>query len=143
MVIKYFKYWFTAANGKGHGIHSPFVFQFVTEILNDDRFFYAFEKIEETLPSSLKNFNKKYNQLLFKIVNYYQPKTIIVIDESLGNTTSYLALANNNTKVFSYQQSIIIQKTALQNSQLLGIENIVFYNNISALETNNWDMIYI
>ena len=32
---KYLHYYFTAANGKGHGIHSPFVFDFVTSVLND------------------------------------------------------------------------------------------------------------
>jgi len=32
---KYFHYYFTASNGKGYGIHSPFVFDFVTKVLND------------------------------------------------------------------------------------------------------------
>ena len=31
---KYFHYYLTAANGKGHGIHSPFVYEFVREVLN-------------------------------------------------------------------------------------------------------------
>lgn len=32
---KYLQYWLTASNGKGHGIHSPFVFDFVKNVLND------------------------------------------------------------------------------------------------------------
>ena len=32
---KYLTYYLTAANGKGHGIHSPFVFDFVLNVLND------------------------------------------------------------------------------------------------------------
>jgi predicted O-methyltransferase YrrM len=32
---KYFTYLFTASNGKGHGIHSPFVFDFIKFVLND------------------------------------------------------------------------------------------------------------
>ena len=32
---KYLHYYLTAANGKGHGIHSPFVFNFVLNVLND------------------------------------------------------------------------------------------------------------
>lgn len=35
--FKYVKYFFTSSNGKGHGIHSPFVYQFVRDILNDQR----------------------------------------------------------------------------------------------------------
>jgi predicted O-methyltransferase YrrM len=32
---KYLHYYLTAANGRGHGIHSPFVFDFVLNVLND------------------------------------------------------------------------------------------------------------
>ncbi len=43
---KYLRYYFTASNGKGHGIHSPFVYQLVREVLNDSRHFYAYDKVE-------------------------------------------------------------------------------------------------
>jgi len=43
---KYLYYYFTAANGKGHGIHSPFVFDFVTCVLNDRRRYSEYEPIE-------------------------------------------------------------------------------------------------
>lgn len=32
---KYFKYYVHAANSKGHGVHSPFVFEFITKVMND------------------------------------------------------------------------------------------------------------
>jgi predicted O-methyltransferase YrrM len=32
---KYLRYYLSASNSKGHGIHSPFVFDFVTRVLND------------------------------------------------------------------------------------------------------------
>ncbi|HEV3325215.1 MAG TPA: class I SAM-dependent methyltransferase [Puia sp.] len=44
---KYLHYYFTAANGKGHGIHSPFVFDFVTSVLNDRDRYPAWAAIEE------------------------------------------------------------------------------------------------
>src|SRR5215831_15438367 len=31
---KYLQFFFRSANGKGHGIHSPFVYDFVTNVLN-------------------------------------------------------------------------------------------------------------
>ena len=46
LAAKYIRYYITAANGKGHGIHSPFVFDFITCVLNDKRTFYPFSKIE-------------------------------------------------------------------------------------------------
>ena len=44
---KYLHYYFTAANGKGHGIHSPFVFDFVTHVMNDRGPYPAWAAIEE------------------------------------------------------------------------------------------------
>lgn len=35
LAFKYLHYWLTASNGKGHGIHSPFVFEFTESVLND------------------------------------------------------------------------------------------------------------
>ena len=46
LVFKYFNYYLTASNGKGHGIHSPFIFEFITKILNDKEGFFMIEVIE-------------------------------------------------------------------------------------------------
>ena len=50
---KYLRYYITSSNGKGHGIHSPFVFDFIIQVLNDDRGFYPYKKIER-LRNNLK-----------------------------------------------------------------------------------------
>jgi len=46
LAAKYLVYFLTASNGKGHGVHSPFVFDFITNVLNDNRHFYAYDDIE-------------------------------------------------------------------------------------------------
>ncbi len=43
---KYLQYYLTAANGKGHGIHSPFVFDFVQSVLNDRVGYPAYTSVE-------------------------------------------------------------------------------------------------
>ena len=43
---KYFNYYFTASNGKGHGVHSPFVFEFIIKVLQDKPEYACYEKIE-------------------------------------------------------------------------------------------------
>ncbi len=120
MFVKYAKYWLTSANSKGHGIHSPFVFQFVVDILNDDRFFYAFETLEAT-PNKLKSSLRKYNRLLFKIVNYYQPKKILLISQNGDITSSYLSAAN--------EKAIITELHSI--------------NKNTDLINQNWDMLII
>ena len=43
---KYFKYYIHAANSKGHGTHSPFVFEFITKVMNDFTKYYDYERVE-------------------------------------------------------------------------------------------------
>ncbi|MEO7961162.1 MAG: SAM-dependent methyltransferase, partial [Ginsengibacter sp.] len=119
---KYFHYYITAKNGKGHGIHSPFVFDFITNVLNDHKKYECYSRVEslrkrmlqdkslievedfgagsgiiKNRNRSVKNIaasslkNRKFSQLLFRIVNYYQPRHVIELGTSLGITTSYLA----------------------------------------------------
>ncbi len=57
---KYLYYYLTASNGKGHGIHSPFVFDFIINVLNDKRNFYAYSQIEN-LRQELLNDNEIIN----------------------------------------------------------------------------------
>lgn len=46
LAAKFIRYYITASNAKGHGIHSPFAFDFITNVLNDKRKFYAYTAIE-------------------------------------------------------------------------------------------------
>ncbi len=46
-ILKYLKYKLTAQHRKGFGIHSPFLYHFVCEILYGKRYFYAYDDIAE------------------------------------------------------------------------------------------------
>jgi predicted O-methyltransferase YrrM len=46
LASKYAKYYFTAANSKGHGTHSPFIFEFITKTLNDKNHYHAYSRVE-------------------------------------------------------------------------------------------------
>lgn len=43
---KYLQYYKNASNGKGHGMHSPFVYDFIINVLNDRKKYDCFTKIE-------------------------------------------------------------------------------------------------
>jgi predicted O-methyltransferase YrrM len=155
LLLKYLQYYVKASNGKGHGVHSPFVFDFITRILNDDRTFYAFEQIEhvrskllvddrqltiedfgagsriattnhrtvkEIAKSSLKP--KKYSQLLFRIIDAYQPNNILELGTSLGITTSYLASAKADANVITMEGASAIAAIAKENFATLQLQNI-------------------
>ena len=152
---KYFQYYLTAANGKGHGVHSPFVFRFIKEVMNDDRSYYAYSIIEplraslktnttvievpdfgagsrnklsqqrvirDIARSSLKP--KKFSQLLFRMVTYFQPASVLELGTSLGITTAYLASANNQVAVTSMEGAPAIAEQALEVIAKAGISNV-------------------
>jgi hypothetical protein len=89
---KYWRWWFTASNSKGHGMHSPFVFDFIINVLNDDRVFYAFHQIENSF--KIIKTDKKINRLLFLMVDYYEPKNIVIHSDN-NIQKQYLAAAND------------------------------------------------
>lgn len=96
---RYAFYYLTAGNGKGHGIHSPFVFDFIIHLLNDTRQFYAYAEIEKKYASlsgdALRHIvlPQKCRQLLFRMVDYYHCKTMLDATGSSGIIADYLAAA--------------------------------------------------
>lgn len=55
LVKKYFSYWLHASSGKGFGVHSPFVFDFIIHVLNDRSRAIREEVIEHYRKSLLRN----------------------------------------------------------------------------------------
>ncbi len=55
LAIKYARYLFSASNGKGHGVHSPFVFSFIKNVLNDRKAYPCYQTIEKERHALLKD----------------------------------------------------------------------------------------
>lgn len=152
---RYLSYYLLASNGRGHGIHSPFVYSFIREVLNDDRHFYAYNNIEDLRQqlihdtreiwiedfvagvhekkmnsrkvadiavSSLKT--KKFGQLLFRMVDYYSPDTIVVLGTSLGINTAYLAAAKAASHVITLEGASAAAALAQRHFHELQLDNI-------------------
>jgi predicted O-methyltransferase YrrM len=129
LFAKYINYKWHASNAKGHAVHSPFVYDFIRNVLLDQRHFYSYEAIEscrkETLKDSLAlQLPKKIDQLIFRIVNYYAPENILELGTSLGITTSYLASAKENIRVVTMEQSSDIAAIAKSNFEKIKLKNI-------------------
>jgi len=59
-IYKYFNHFITARNTGGHGVHSPFMFQFTRYVLQENHPFYIFDSIEK-LRQDLKKDNRILN----------------------------------------------------------------------------------
>ena len=82
-LINYFKYYFNASNGKGHGVHSPFVFNFIGSILNNK------ELKQEA------NYSNKYRALVNRMVAYYMPATVMEFEATPSNKVDVLEEIEN------------------------------------------------
>ena len=146
----------SASNGKGHGMHSPFVFEFIQKVLNDRTNYAAYAAVENcrqqllndqtilevedfgagtssgkgkqrSVASIAKNAAKpaKFGQLLYRIVKYYQPQTILELGTSLGITTAYLSLARPESKLVTMEGAQAIAAKARQNFASLHLQNVL------------------
>jgi predicted O-methyltransferase YrrM len=58
LIKKYLHYYSIASNSKGHGIHSPFVYNFIQNVLNNKRKYYPTSEIEYLRKEMLNNQQK-------------------------------------------------------------------------------------
>jgi len=78
--------------------------------------------VKDIAKTSLKP--KKYAQLLFRMVDYYHLNTIVELGTSLGITTSYLASANGNGNVYTFEGAGQVAKVARENFRELELKNV-------------------
>jgi predicted O-methyltransferase YrrM len=83
---------------------------------------YRTRKISDIAHTSAKP--TKYGQLIFRLVNYFQPKYVFELGTSLGITTSYLAEAARKAEIFTFEGCPNIAKEARKNFDYLQLHNI-------------------
>lgn len=83
---------------RGYGVHSPFAFNFITTVIYQKGVYYNYSKIK-SLPKD-KIESDRLCRLLFRLVNYQQPKNILYSSpkESLKEL---FAWAKSDVKVFN------------------------------------------
>ncbi len=83
---------------------------------------YKTRKISAIAKTSLKP--AKYGQLLFRLVNHFQPKYVFELGTSLGITTAYLAEASRKAQIYTFEGCPNIAAIARQNFDYLHLHNI-------------------
>ena len=78
-------------------------------------------KIKDISKNSAKN--AKFGELLYRIVQFYKPKNIIELGTSLGISTSYLAQADTNANIFTFEGCPETAKIAQENFDKQNITN--------------------
>ena len=104
---------------KGYGVHSPFVFDLITNVIEEKSFYYSYHDIslireqliqkkclicyngkQINLKKALRKYgiSKKEGEFLFRLTNHYKPRTILSIGSSGGLTPLYLSRYDSNVE---------------------------------------------
>ncbi|MGE0568526.1 MAG: O-methyltransferase [Bacteroidia bacterium] len=133
LIKNYLRHYFTSKK-KGHGIHSPFVYQLCENVFYNNFDFYAFDKLHkirkelskakihfqvEDFGAGSKHFKdqsrsiasiinhgistRPQSEMLFKLINYLQPNTILELGTSIGINTLYFSKAKRDAKIISIE----------------------------------------
>tara|TARA_X000000368_G_scaffold415489_1_gene407336 strand:- start:1592 stop:2377 length:786 start_codon:yes stop_codon:yes gene_type:complete len=78
-------------------------------------------KIKDIAKNSAKN--SKFGKLLYRIIQFYKPKNILELGTSLGISTSYLAKADDNVRVFTFEGCRETSRIAQDNLNKQNITN--------------------
>jgi predicted O-methyltransferase YrrM len=181
-IANYLSYSIRRPHRNGHGIHSPFLFDFISQVLrknlSKNQAVRAIESIRKKLLNDhttieiedfgagssrkLGNTRKisqitrisstppKYGRLLYSIVSYYKPDSIIELGCCLGIGTMYLSSANKNAKVFTIEGSETLMQKAIQNFDRIQLANVyprlgIFDEALPALlkENSKFDLVFV
>ncbi|MCE1197606.1 MAG: hypothetical protein LWW85_01450 [Marinilabiliales bacterium] len=123
-----FNHWLTARHKGGHGIHSPFLFRLITTVIENKGHYSAYpildsarQNIENMLKmldvrqffgdssldrsiggSGLKQLHllpAKFDRLIFRLVNEFQPDDLVFVGSGFGTTPLAMALADSRKPV--------------------------------------------
>lgn len=80
-------------SSKGFGVHSPFAFRFIREVLFQPYSYYAYAELDKTMPDSPRTVGKDLKRL-YRIILHCSPRE--VINDSLDSALSHtVALAKS------------------------------------------------
>ncbi len=71
------RWWQLLRHSRGFGIHSPFAFRFITEVLNERLPYYAYDNINATVDGH----SAHEWRTLFRVLVYFRPKTVAIISD--------------------------------------------------------------
>lgn len=95
LLIKYLKYLFVSKTK--HSVHSPFVYDLVTNVLNDKSYKQEYSKIRNLNASTI---NSKHLKLIYRIINRYKLENILEIGDSKHLNRIFLSNIQPKANVF-------------------------------------------
>lgn len=111
-------------NRCGYGVHSPSDFFLITFVIYEKLPFYAYSPLHHLrrLVSHLPGHREKVDKLLFRLVNYLQPKFLLEFGTGSGMSTRYMCEANPGMEIYT-----LTDKRNSQVERIFSCKNNIHY----------------
>ena len=85
---------------RGYGVHSPWAFQFIMGVVNERSHYYAYDSLAlQCEGNDMRGPSVKVERLLFRLANFVQPRSIVVVGDRLNQSVDYLQAGCRSAKV--------------------------------------------
>lgn len=150
-IKSYIHYLVRARHSKGHGVHSPYVFALLNDVIFEKNRYYAYDVVEpvrtalaadkthvdiEPIGTSARTGTTigreagvsskpaRYAQLLHRLAIHNKASVMLEFGTNLGLSTMYMALANTKARVYTIEGQHAIAAIAKSNFDAANIRNI-------------------
>lgn len=128
-------------HSKGFGIHSPFAFNFITNVIYSKHWYYAFADIEYILMKSKIGINSyKLNHISYRLIQYFKPTNVLQIGIDDGVNATYTNYSNIVTSFDCVESDYESISSAEKLQHEIG-KSIYFLDNIHLV--NTYDSIFV
>ncbi|NLY25424.1 MAG: hypothetical protein GX042_10540 [Bacteroidales bacterium] len=110
---------------RGHGIHSPFAYDLITNVLRSPYSYYAFQDIERVLTDSGLDAGviSGFNHLSYRLVHHFNAKTILEINSGKGVNTLFLTAPSRDTRCTCVEEDVGAVAIAKRLQEKLGMRS--------------------
>ena len=101
---------------KGHGIHSPFAFNFVRFVLREKSPYYCYDDIDELRQAVIEVMREHWPhrrvasfkdlKMLFRITNFFNPQHILQVGTGYGLTAATMLNVSSTSELYLYEPSL-------------------------------------
>ena len=125
----------------GYGVHSQFAFELIMDTIHTPYNYYIYEDNKKELEQAGldKHVDKKYAELLFRLINRFNSKEILEIGSGVGANTLYLSALSKKTKVTCVEQDE--EKRKIAHSLLANKPENTILTNVLPTDENCFDAI--
>ena len=118
----------------GYGVHSPFAFRFLTDVVYERTPYYAYSTLDASLPLAYSMRRQKGLHLMFRIANWLQP-AVAVVPQEVCHERRYLQAGCRHAIVMAHAPAcgadlMVLREPDEQAAQMVRAGGVLILDNL-------------